>query len=468
MQSLQEAPMPYCPTLESVSTHEIPTWFDNAKLGIFIHWGLYSVPAWAPNSGNLGETQESGNWTDWFAQNPYAEWYANTVRIPGSPTQRHHFDTYGHGFAYTDFAPQFNAAVEAWDPGEWAGFFQRVGARYVVLTSKHHDGFLLWPSAHPNPFHEGYGCRRDLLGELGQAVRAAGLTMAYYYSGGVDWTYNPQVVRSIPDLRRATPQSAAYVAYANAHWYELMDKYETAILWNDIAYPQQTDTNRLFADYYNHRPDGLVNDRFHQFFDAQGARSTAPVHCDFTTPEYRQYDTIQTRKWESCRGIGASFGYNRQEGEEQYLSAQELIHSFVDIVSKNGNLLINVGPTAQGVIPEMQRSRLTALGRWLDVNGTAIFDTRPWHRAADRTDTGVDIRYTQDGSNLFAILLGGGQTQEFCIPGLAPEPGTEVEVLGQPGAAQVLGQNGGLAIRTAAPLDNRIASAVRIAPLPSA
>ena len=459
--------MTYLPTLESVSTHKVPAWFDNAKLGIFIHWGLYSVPAWAPNSGNLGETQETGNWTDWFAQNPYAEWYANTMRIAGSPTQRHHFDTYGHGFAYTDFAPMFNEAVEAWDPEEWASFFKQVGARYVVLTSKHHDGFLLWPSTHPNPFHDGYFCRRDLMEELGQAVRAAGLTMAAYYSGGVDWTFNPQVVRSIPDLRRATPQSPEYVAYANAHWYELMGKYETAILWNDIAYPQQTDTNRLFADYYNLRPDGLVNNRFQQFFDAQGSRSTVPVHFDFTTPEYQQHDTIQSQKWESCRGIGASFGYNQQEGGEQYLSAQALIHGFVDIVSKNGNLLINVGPTAQGVIPEIQRERLTTLGRWLDVHGPAIFDTRPWIRAEGQTDSGVDIRYTQDGRSLFAILLGGAQTQEFRIPGLATAPGTEVEVLGQPAAAQVTGQDGGLAVRTEVPLDNPIASALRISPLPS-
>ena len=457
----------YHPTLESVSEHPVPAWFDNAKLGIFIHWGLYSVPAWAHNSGNLGETQETGNWTDWFAQNPYAEWYANTVRIAGSPTQRHHFDTYGHGFAYTDFAPMFNAAVEAWDPDEWAGFFNSVGARYVVLTSKHHDGFLLWPSLHPNPYHPDYFCQRDLLDELGKAVRAQGLRMAYYYSGGVDWTFNPQVVRSIPDLRRATPQSNEYVAYANAHWYELMSKYETAILWNDIAYPQQTNTNLLFADYYNQMPEGVVNNRFNQFFDASGSQSTARVHYDYATPEYQQYDAIQLQKWESCRGIGASFGYNQLEGGEQYLSAESLIHSFVDIVSKNGNLLINVGPTAQGIIPEIQRERLTVLGTWLDVNGNAIFDTRPWIRAEAKTDSGVEVRFTQDGRSLFAILLGGGQAQEFLIPGLTVSPDTEVEVLGQSVPAQVLNRNGGLVIRTETPLSNEIGSALRISPIPA-
>ena len=245
-----------------------------------------------------------------------------------------------------------------------------------------------------------------------------------------------------------------------------MSKYETAILWNDIAYPQQTNTNLLFADYYNQMPEGVINNRFNQFFDASGRQSTAPVHYDFSTPEYQQYDAIQLQKWESCRGIGASFGYNQLEGGEQYLSAESLIHSFVDIVSKNGNLLINVGPTAQGIIPELQRERLTVLGNWLDVNGNAIFDTRPWNRAEAKTDTGIDVRFTQDGRSLFAILLGGGQAREFFIPGLAVPPNTEVEVLGQSVAARVLSQDGGLAIRTDTPLNGEIASAIRISPIP--
>lgn len=460
--------MLYRPTLESVSLHQVPLWFENAKLGVFIHWGLYSVPAWAPTAGNLGETQETGNWTEWFAQNPYAEWYANSVRIAASPTQRHHFDTYGHGFPYTDFAPIFNEAVEAWDPSGWASFFKQIGARYLVLTTKHHDGFLLWPSSHPNPFHADYYCSRDLVDELGQAARMEGLTMAYYYSGGVDWTFNSQVVRNTRDLRRATPQSQEYVSYANAHWHELIDKYETAILWNDIAYPQQTDTNQLFADYYNKMPEGLVNNRFNQFFEAEGRKSAAPVHSDFTTPEYLQYDAIQSKKWESCRGLGASFGYNQEEGEEHHLSVRELIHSFVDIVSKNGNLLINVGPNAQGEIPELQRQPLIGLGKWLEINGSALFETRPWIRAEGKTDSGVSVRFTQDDRSLYVTLLGGDETQEFSIPGLSTEDGTTVHVLGQSNRAQVIGQDGGLAIRTDKPLDNEFGSSLRICPPPSA
>ncbi len=458
--------MTYHSTYESVATHPVPAWFDDAKLGIFIHWGLYSVPAWAPNSGELGEVIASGNWGNWFSQNPYAEWYANTYRIPGSPTQRYHFTTYGHGFSYLDFAPMFNEAVHHWDPDSWASLFKEVGARYVVLTSKHHDGFLLWPSQTPNPFHEGYFSRRDLCGELAKAVRGQGMTMAYYYSGGVDWTFDPQVIQSTQDLRAATPQSPDYVTYANAHWRELIDRYETAILWNDIAYPKDTNTSELFADYYGRMPEGLVNDRFGQNFDATGRNQLTRVHHDFTTPEYRQYDTIQSEKWESCRGIGASFGYNQQEGTEQYLSEEALIHSFIDIVSKNGNLLLNVGPTAEGSIPHLQQERLQDLGRWLRTNGEAIFATRPWLFAESCTDSGVEIRFTAKQDILYVILLGDLPTS-FSIPDLQGPMSLQVSILGQDTDIELAGNDQGLAFRTSQPLTGAVAHTICISPQPS-
>lgn len=455
--------MPYEPTLDSVSGHPVPAWYNDAKLGIFVHWGLYSVPAWAPTEGDLGETQETGQWTEWFASNPYAEWYANSVRISGSPTQRHHFQTYGHGFSYKDFAPEFNRAVESWDPASWASFFKRAGAKYVVLTTKHHDGFLLWPSDTPNPFHEDYHCRRNVVWELASAVRAAGMSMAYYYSGGIDWTFHPQVIRRRQDM--AAPQSKQYIDYANAHWYELIEKYDTRILWNDISYPMHTNTNRLFADYYNRMPDGVINNRFHQRFDPPG-HAMVPVHFDFTTPEYRQYDSIQKQKWESCRGIGASFGYNRQEGPAHHLAAEDLIHSFIDIVSKNGNLLINVGPTAQGEIPALQRRPLEALGQWLEVNGDAIFGTRPWRRAEDTTQEGLSVRYTRKREFLYAIVLGGQGVRECRIPGLQAVDDVSVEILGQEEAPEVKGGVGGLTVRSARPWSDPYATTLRIRLVP--
>ena len=169
--------MSYEPTLESLQRHTVPDWFHDAKLGIFIHWGLYSVPAWAPNAGELGEVIAEGGWDKWFAENPYAEWYMNSMRIAGSPSQRHHLETYGPDFGYRDFVPMFNEATQEWDPGAWAELFRQAGARYVVLTTKHHDGFLLWPSEHPNPFQENYYARRDLVGQLTAAVRKQGMEM---------------------------------------------------------------------------------------------------------------------------------------------------------------------------------------------------------------------------------------------------------------------------------------------------
>ncbi|MEM7347841.1 MAG: alpha-L-fucosidase, partial [Chloroflexota bacterium] len=222
--------MNYQPSFESVSQHPVPDWFHNAKLGIFIHWGLYSVPAWAPVGPDLTEVLgESKDFKDidpdseiWFTNSAYAEWYLNTMRIEGSPTQKHHVETYGATFDYYDFAPMFNAAIEAWNPDEWADLFKLVKARYVVLTTKHHDGFLLWPSQTPNPHIENYYAKRDLLGELATAVRSRDLRMAYYYSGGIDWTFIPRVAHKISDLEEVVPQMQDYVKYANAHWRELI------------------------------------------------------------------------------------------------------------------------------------------------------------------------------------------------------------------------------------------------------
>ena len=177
--------MAYEPTLESLRTHAVPGWYDDAKLGIFVHWGLYSVPGWAPVAGEYGELIAKEGWASWFAKNPYAEWYLNSIRIEGSPSHRHHVQTYGEGFSYDDFVPLFNEAIGAWNPGDWAELFRQAGAGYVVLTTKHHDGFLLWPSRTPNPVKEGYAASRDLVGELAEAVRARGMRMGLYYSGAL-------------------------------------------------------------------------------------------------------------------------------------------------------------------------------------------------------------------------------------------------------------------------------------------
>src|SRR5258706_5659021 len=197
-----QAAGPYQPTWESVSTHPLPQWFDDAKLGIFIHWGLFSVPAWAvpqdPRTFSLTQfLEDPRQFSDpahyAYGVMPYSEWYFNTMQIEGSPTWQHHRDTYpnpqGAVAAYLDFIPTFDAAARAWRPDEWARLFQQAGARYVVLVTRHHDGFALWPSVTPNPHRAAnqQHAERDVVRELTTAVRASGLRLGLYYSGGIDW-----------------------------------------------------------------------------------------------------------------------------------------------------------------------------------------------------------------------------------------------------------------------------------------
>lgn len=459
--------MLYQPTRESVQTHPVPAWFHNAKLGIFVHWGLYSVPAFAPNAGELSEILASGDWGKWFANNPYAEWYMNSYQIAGSATQQYHYQKYGADFAYRAFGPLFNQGVRQWDPDEWAALFQNVGARYVVLTTKHHDGFLLWPSQHPNPFIPHYQAERDLVGELSTAVRARGMQMGLYYSGGLDWTFNPKVVQHISDIPAGVPQTAQYVNYANNHWRELIDRYQTIVLWNDIAYPAATNLNELFAEFYNKIAGGVVNNRFTQKFAMQDGHIATDNHHDFETPEYLAFGEIRPKKWETCRGVGASFGYNQQEGPEQYQSVESLVRLLVDIVSKNGNLLLNIGPTAEGQIPSIQRERLEGLGAWLRTNGAAIFDTQPWVTAEGQTDDGaVTVRFTQQANHLYAALLGTPASHQIELRGLRSAPDTTVHLLGHTAALPWAQSAAGLVVTLPSDLASAPAHALRISPQP--
>ena len=428
--------MTFEPTLESVRQHQVPAWYDGAKLGIFIHWGLYSVPAWAPHGGDIGEVFQNGDMSDWFRNNSYAEWYLNTLKFEDSPTRAWHNTNYGAGFQYDDFAAGFNSALRRWKPDEMAAPFADANARYVVLTSKHHDGFTLWKSDTPCPHKPGYHTMRDIVGELTAAVRAQGMRMGLYYSGGLDWAFNEARIEDVPDVWGTIVQSPEFVDYSLAHWRELIDRYQPALMWNDIGYPAAADLGELFAYYYNTVPEGVICDRFTQSRD-QVPKEDEPLapprgpHYDFVTPEYAQFDEIQAGKWESCRGIGHSFGYNRNEGDEQLLAEDELIHMFVDIVSKNGNLLLNVGPMADGTIPENQAERLRGLGRWLDVNGAAIFDTRPWQRAEGKTTQGLDLRFTSIDEALYATLLGTPAESEIAIESLNVPKRAEIRLLGR-------------------------------------
>ncbi|HVN84972.1 MAG TPA: alpha-L-fucosidase [Candidatus Binatia bacterium] len=436
--------MRYQPTLESLGTHPLPDWFHDAKFGIFVHWTVSSIPAFAPpNKQGIGEVDlgnaEQVAWM--FKNTPYAEWYWNSINIDGSPAQRHHRETYGADYPYDNFVPQFMQLARGCDLDAWADLFARAGARYVVFVTKHHDGVLLWPSAHPNPHRRGWQAERDFVGELTRAVRARGLRMGLYYSGGIDWTFHGLPIHNLETFLSSIPQSENYAGYADAHWRELIERYEPEVLWNDIGYPEKADAARLFADYYNRTPDGVVNNRF-QLGAGEGGQ-----HCDFVTPEYAVLDRIIDKKWESTRGIGGSFGFNRAEPEDCLLSAEEIVHMIADVASKNGNLLLNVGPTANGIVPWAQASRLLAVGEWLRRNGEAIYGTRPWRRPDGRTAEDAAVRFTKRGGYLYAIVLAQPRgSDEVVFNDLSFESSMEVRLLGYGAALRWQPRDAGVAI----------------------
>ena len=422
----------YEPTPDSLDEHETPAWYHDAKLGIFIHWGVYSVPAWAnPESDHA-----------------YAEWYPYYMYVEGSETWEYHRENYGADVEYAEFIEDWRA--ENWDPDEWADFFADVGARYVVLTGEHHDGFPLWPT-HYTKYNAGeMGPERDLVGELGNAVRERELKFGASYHANLNY-YQPGFEGPFghPDYEGSTPFEDAdpgpeYVDFMDAKHRELIRRYEPDILWFDTpqADTEQLRANELIADYYNRAEEWgkevLVNDRASTDHDALAGHEQDEEGAfggDFATPEYTSFDEIKPFKWETCRGIGRSFGYNRAEEEGHHLTGEELIHLLVDVVSKNGNLLINVGPRADGTIPDLQRGPLEALGEWLAVNGEAIYGTRPW-AIADDPESDVEVRYTWKDEDLYATCLSWPNERASLAPGDRVDPdGIErISILGAEGS----------------------------------
>lgn len=435
----------------------LPKWFDDAKLGVFVHWGPYSVPGWAEPALDIQRIFATRGPRYYFRHNPYAEWYVNTMRLPGSPAWRHHRETWGSDFRYAEFGERFETAAARLDPEEWAALFARSGARYVVLTSKHMDGFALWPSAHTNPRQPGWGARQDLVGAIARASRKWGLRLGLYYCGGFDVTFEDRMIRTLGDCALAVPQSEGYARYCDAQLRELIERYQPDVLWNDIGFPVKGDLPTLLDTYYRAVPDGVANDRWARFALPEPGTFrhrlvTAALHHgdaiwpllprrlrrfhlpssrfgDYQTPEYTSPDDVTSYKWETARGLGPSFGYNAREGEAETLPLAALVHLLVDVVSKNGNLLIGVGPMSDGAIPPLQRERLQGLGAWLAVHGEALFGTRPWRRAAAETLDGRPLRFTRGPDALFVTVLAPARSGVLVLP-LSATSGTRIQLLG--------------------------------------
>ena len=358
------------PTWESINERGYPQWFSDAKLGIFIHWGVYSVPAYASLEG-------------------YAEWYYRGL-MTNDDRKAFQERIYGKDFKYADFAPMWKA--ELWDPNEWAELFKKSGAKYVLLVSKHHDGFCLWPSQYaPNWNSVDVGPHRDICGELTEAVRKKGLKMGFYYSLP-EWTSPIHRWYEDPDENIGT--------YVDTHmipqFKELIMRYQPTILFTDGEWrnsAEQWHATELISWYYNTvGKDAIVNDRWG---DGQ--------QHGFRTPEYSAGITLTDRPWAECRGLGRSFGLNRNEPLENYLTSDELIRHFAVLVAAGGGMTLNVGPAADGKIPLLQQERLLDLGKWLNINGEAIYGTRPYKKfyemkpvTVTRNDAEIDFDWKRN------------------------------------------------------------------------
>ncbi|HUN84735.1 MAG TPA: alpha-L-fucosidase [Terracidiphilus sp.] len=353
----------YRPNWESIDARPTPSWFTNDKFGIFIHWGVYSVPAYAPViPGKLA----------------YAEWYWHQMtegrdNPKADPIEKgtweFHKKWYGADYPYQNFAPQFRA--ELFDPDEWARIFANSGAKYIALTSKHHEGFALWPSKEASsgwarPWNAvDTGPRRDLLGDLTQAVRKKNLRMGYYYSL-YEW-YNPLW---LTDRERFVRE------HMFPQFKDLVTRYQPSIIFSDGEWEMDSaewHSTELLTWLFNESPvknEVVINDRW--------GKDCRHQHGGYWTTEYTSGMKGINHPWEESRGMGVSYGLNRAERLDGYHTGRELILILVDTVSRGGNLLLDIGPAADGTIPIIMEERLTQIGDWLKTNGEAIYGTKPW------------------------------------------------------------------------------------------
>jgi alpha-L-fucosidase len=419
---------PFKPNWGSLQTAKVPEWYQDAKFGIFIHWGVYSVPAFG------------------------SEWYPRLMYQQGSPEFNHHIQTYGSQdrFGYKDFIPLFKA--EKFDPAQWATLFRESGAKYVVQVAEHHDGFPMYDSGLTDWSAAKMGPKQDLVGELSKAVRAAGLHFGvsshraehyFFYDGG--WKFPSDVQNPAygglyapaqPWLKWKegdpfaddTVPSDQHMRDWLARDAELVEKYHPDIFYFDWWINQkefQPYLKRFASFYYNYgiqnHAEGVINSKFTAF----------PEGASVYDVERGQLAEIRSLVWQTDTSVSnQSWGY---VDNDTFKSAESIVWQLIDIVSKNGNLLMNIGPRADGTIPDEVQQKLLSVGKWLDVNGDAIYGTRPWKvygegptLVADgpfkdgnsKPFTSQDIRFTTKRGVLYAIAMGWPKDGEIVIHAL--------------------------------------------------
>lgn len=404
---------PYRADWNSLSAYRVPEWYKDAKFGIFIHWGIYSVPAF-------------GN-----------EWYSRNMYIQGSPEFEHHRKTYGDqkDFGYKDFIPLFKA--ERFEPKEWAELFKKAGARYVVPVAEHHDGFQMYDSEISRWNAAGMGPKRNVLGELSEEFNRRGMVngasthrIEHWFfmghgkefesditdaeqEGDFYWPAMPE--RDHYDLFSEPAPSKEFLEDWMIRTCELIDRYRIKILYFDWWIQHQSAKpylQKIAAYYYNRAAEWgeeVVICYKHDAF----MFGTALVDI-----ERGQFADIQPFYWQTDTAIAKNSWCYTENND--FKKAKDILCDLVDIVSKNGNLLLNVGPKADGTISDEDKAVLLEIGEWMEKNGEAIYGSRPWRIAAegptkvaegqftdgkDKVFTAEDFRFTVKGDSLYAICL---------------------------------------------------------------
>jgi len=422
---------PFQPDWQSLANYQAPDWYRDAKFGIFIHWGLYSVPAY-------------GN-----------EWYPREMYLEGSSINKHHVATYGPltQFGYKDFIPMFKA--EHFDPQAWAKLFKDSGARYVVPVFEHHDGFAMYDSDLSDWTAKKMGPHRDLAGEIALAVRAEGLHLGasshriehdWFLEGGRKQDsdvndpkyaafYGPAHPR-LGDDGAALAEDWTYVSPAYAKdWVarnaEIVQKYHPDLIFFDwwIGQPSVRPYVAEFAAYcYNESskrgPVGIINSKL---VDMQKTSAVLDI-------ERGQLSSILPEAWQTDTSVSnKSWGYIEND---TFKTPEFIVQQLADVVSKNGNLLLNIGPRSDGTIPQPVQEVLLDVGAWLKVNGNAIYGTRPWtsfgegptkveagsfHDTQTKPYTAQDFRFTTNRETLYAIEMAWPKEGEAVIHTLSSD-----------------------------------------------
>ncbi|KAK1121134.1 hypothetical protein K0M31_010447 [Melipona bicolor] len=393
----------YSPTWDSLDSRPLPNWYDDAKLGIFIHWGVFSVPSFG---------------SEWFWNN-WKEEKANT-KYRDFMKQR-----YPPNFTYQDFAHEFTA--EFFNATQWSELFQASGAKYIVLTSKHHEGYTLWPSKYSFSWNSvDVGPQKDLIGELATSIRSSTNLKFGLYHSLYEW-YNPLYL-SDKDNNFTTQTFVEQKIIPELH--ELVEKYEPEVIWSDGDWEASDvywESKEFLAWLYNESPvkdTVVVNDRWGQNIPCH--------HGDFYTCSDRYNPgVLLSHKWENCMTIDKkSWGFRRNAVLSEYFTLSELIKELVITVSCGGNLLMNVGPTKDGIITPIYEERLRGMGDWLKINGEAIYDTKPWKAQNDSLTNDVWYTQSKNTNRIYAIILEWPNKDVLYLGSFKTTPSTRISALG--------------------------------------